>query len=491
MGLLIRFFVLGFIFSMPAPAGAAPYAGSDIDGDGVSDITLISIEGDSSLTWRSYSASGQEIDQKDGFGRNGANITLANWFSPTQASLGYVSVPNGGVEAVWTALDPNGATVQKTLGASTSFKFISGGDINNNGYSDAAVLRTEISGALIWDIRPDFFAAGDALRDARNKESALARRHRAKFSSGRVSLRFGASTDLPFMFSPGGQGSVLAILREINPGSYAVITRNPYTGRTRTILLGTLSSPLTPLPLKRASGGDILAIPSKGQSTTSISFFSSRGLPIGNSSLTGTGTIIVGQFPGMSGQGLAIQTNSSFTFVHPSAPDSQSSGQVALGIAVDDINITSFLPDSNSGGGPLPTCDMPSQAPPSSLSSVCSVMHPMNRCVLYKPGSGGTSDDRTGKPVFLWYEEINNPNVGQLKVLASNGAQLATFGFYYPAPAPLARFYSGYVGGSRYSGQELMDRALAASGSQWLYFLTKSGECWGPVRDANGRSGGR
>ena len=114
----------------------------------------------------------------------------------------------------------------------------------------------------------------------------------------------------------------------------------------------------------------------------------------------------------------------------------------------------------------------------------------MDRSVLYKPGSGGTSDARTGKPAFLWYDS-NDQRVNNLYVLASNGEQIAIFGRYTPSPCPLVRFYSGYSPGTGLSGSQLMEKAKAASGSQNLYFYTKDGNCWGPVLNANGRSGGR
>lgn len=492
----MRFFTqLSFlaVFSLWSQlAWSAPAVGGDINGDGSSDFTLITIESNSSLTWKSYNADGTQFDEQLSFGANGANIALANWQSTSQATLAFISVPSGSTDAYWTHISASDVQSQRKFGSSTSFKFISGADFNGNGYADAAVIRSEVSGNLIWDVRPDFFASGSSRSNARRKESQDAKRHRALARTGRVTLRFGKSTDSPFFFDPAGRGAVLAVLRQEASGSYSIYTRHPYTGKIRKINLGNLTSPLTPLPLQQNSGGDLLAIVSRGTSTTAVGFYSAKGALLGQGTLSGTGTLVVGKFSGASGQGIAIQSGSNFEILHPSSPSTSSNVTVASGIAVDDINITSFLPDSDdSSGGPLPTCDMPSSAPPSSLASVCTSLHPMNRCVLYKPGSGGTADDRTGKPVFLWYEEVNNPNVGQLKVLASNGAQVGTFGFYYPAPAPLARFYSGYAGGSGYTGTQLMERATAASASPWLYFLTSDGNCWGPVKNANGRSGGR
>jgi hypothetical protein len=115
----------------------------------------------------------------------------------------------------------------------------------------------------------------------------------------------------------------------------------------------------------------------------------------------------------------------------------------------------------------------------------------MNSCVLYKNGSGGTADSRTGHPAFLWYNPGDNPHVPKLDVLASNGQKIGQFGFYAVSPYPLVRFYSGYAPGTMQTGPQLAAQATAASGKPWLYFLTDNGKCWGPVLDPNGRSGGK
>ncbi len=117
-------------------------------------------------------------------------------------------------------------------------------------------------------------------------------------------------------------------------------------------------------------------------------------------------------------------------------------------------------------------------------------MHSVGSDVLYKPSSQDTGDSREGKPLFMWYDWENNPFVQNLYVLASNGEQIAIFG-YYPVGQPWSRFYSGFPPGTGRTGAELAALATAAAGRTTVYFYTKNGNCWGPVRDPRIRTGGR
>ncbi len=511
---LKRFLAALFAVScaLPSASHAAPHLlSSDINGDGVSELTLVTIESDHSLTWKSYDAStGQLVRQTSSVGALGNNLIFGNWVSTTEASIGYISAASAASMVSWVLADAQGALSSAKQFGKGSNRIVSGADFNGDGLVDAAVVADGSSSALFrWHIQPDFLAPAPARAAALKHQNRRARHHRRVTgkAAGLLSVRFGRHGDTAFFLNPDGAGDSLALLRKDNAtGIYRLLLRSPYAKVARKVIIGPLSGTQSPLPVQQADGKDLLAVYTRSGGNTPVKFFSMTGEELADFTMTGTGTVIVGNFNELPGQEIAIQTASGFTIYNPNAPTDVRTVTLASGIPVDDVNITTFgfspgggnsggggnNGGGNSGGGSGGgACGASGSAPSGGLESVCSVVYPMNTCVLYKPGSGGTADARTGRPAFLWYSPADNPGVDHLDVYASNGTKIAQFGFYFPAPAPLARFYSGYDPGTGETGSQLMAAANAASGKPWLYFFTKNGKCWGPVTNANGRSGGR
>ena len=139
-----------FAACIPATGLSQALAGSDVNADGSSDFTLITIGGDSNLSWGSYSASGVPIDGSQlTLGQSGNHIVLGNWSSVSKAQRGILSL--NGQQVLWTIVPQNGVPVAKNLGAQKD-TLISGGDFNGNGYADAAFIRKPRAGEPLYNL---------------------------------------------------------------------------------------------------------------------------------------------------------------------------------------------------------------------------------------------------------------------------------------------------------------------------------------------------
>lgn len=462
-----------FLFSLSLQA-APLRVGNDFNGDGVSDLVNIRISEGNMLDWTVDSGSGLfalENFDRTSFGRAGHHVALARWFSPSLARLGYVRLKNSRI--VWTA-SPAGSVLRKrTFGASSDI-VVSGGDYNGNGLADAAIVRTEPDGRFAWYISADMFKRRLPLRRARH----------------------GRSGDIPFYASFSGGRDWLAVIRAGSSSDYKLYLKRAYGSGKRTVSLGAIpAGSLRPLPLPQDNGGDLLAFAKRSQTSTSFTFVNMLGQVVDETSLPHVGEVIAGNFLSATGSEIAIMSDEGITAYNPVSRESLFR-EWTHNIVADHININSFDPAQPDEpiGTPAPTPRSPRDNPPpavGSLSQVCTNMHVMNRDVLYKPASQDTGDAREGKPLFMWYDAEDNPYVKQLYILASNGRQISVFGLYTPGLPPWTRFYSGYPPGLGDNSAALSAKAIAQAGNKKIYIYTENGNCWGPVPDPAGRSGGR
>jgi hypothetical protein len=449
---------------------------NDHDGDGYSDPTLISIQSGGALDWNTLSGSNlQPLLQVPSFGAVGDNITLAPWLSKTQALYGVVTLRSGKI--VWRVRRADGQVSERAFGSSGDTA-VSGADFDGNGIADAATISRSGS-KLSWTIKRNLFKPSSATIRV--------------WSGGRwvrrtlpstATLRFGNSSDLVFYADPDGKGDWMGVIQNGDK----LVYRNVYTGRVRRFsLVGFGAGSLGAMPLKQTGAPDLLVFPIRSGGVTNIYVTTFGGSLVAQTQISSTGDIILGNFTSTNNPQIAVQGSEGNYFVFTPATGETVNIQLGTGIPVDAININKILPPGETSR------EYVENPPPvgSSLESICTTITKMNRDVLYKPGSGGTNDSRTGKPAFLWYDcTTQDPGVRYLHVLASNGAVVGKFELY-PVICPLVRFYTGYGSGSMDSGSSLMAKAIAASGSKKLYFYTQNGNCWGPVNNANGRSGGR
>ncbi|MBN8548077.1 MAG: hypothetical protein J0M12_02050 [Deltaproteobacteria bacterium] len=321
------------ILSIVADAAAQAVKGSDYSSDGYSDIMLISIQGDDSLAWSAYTASGVAIPQMSiTAGVAGNHLAIANWASTTIAQRGFISL--GAEAALWTVIPETGAAVSRELGG-TKDSLISGGDFNGNGYADAAFVKKPLEAETTyrWQIRPDFFR--DAAGGPRSKAKAI------KVNFGKVGGSF-------FYVNVLGQNDWLAVLsaNPSGPGSLVQL-KNPLDGKSREFrVTGFSYANIRPLPIRqKKKRPDLLALAERSAGSTLVTFVDMRGRVKRQVTLPGEGELIVGNFLTAPGEELAIQqSDNSFLFYNP-ITEAQSSVALPTGIPIDDININSF--DSN------------------------------------------------------------------------------------------------------------------------------------------------
>ena len=319
-----------------AEAFAAPH---DFDGDGVSDISIVSIQNGGTLQWRNFlvGSSSSEI-AAESFGEAGNNLINAPWTSTTTSQIGIVSQDAEG-NIVWKLADGTANETQgKTFGIKKNF-VMSGGDFNGNGFADAAIVR-----GSTFIIQTDFFA---------NIAQQVKRSKRAKIAATELRMSLKRKGDIPFFASPDGTSDWIAVLREVKrvPGEYRVILRDPVSGQRRSVKLGLVNGSKAPLPVRRTTGGDYLAFSSVSDGRTTLSFKDMTGATVSSFTVDGDGEILVGEYSLQhTGYEVAVQGDDVFTVV---SPDAGPLGTInpPEGIAVDHVNITRFTEDGSGGGG--------------------------------------------------------------------------------------------------------------------------------------------
>lgn len=87
----------------------------------------------------------------------------------------------------------------------------------------------------------------------------------------------------------------------------------------------------------------------------------------------------------------------------------------------------------------------------------------------------GTGDARAGYPVAL-----SNFGNADITIIAENGTEIGTLGYYGVYNNELRRHYSAWKGGSHLNGYTFEKLAKEKSGSPWTY-LMQNGKCLGPI----------
>lgn len=332
----MRNFLLASLFILLAASHLSAQE-LDLDGDGVSDLPLISPQTDGSLSWQSYSpASGQAVGTAFLFGQLGDQIALAAWQVAGSSQAAVVRGTNSTKLLQWV--------VRSTSGAESSFQFgtrgstaVSGADFDGDGFSDAAIVRSPGSSTkkLLWRV---LFSPLSAA---------------AKRKPMRTNL--GPSTSLPFFMRFDTSGDVLASAENVAAG-VSIKTYNPRLRKRRSLVLNGVSLSEAPLPLRQSNGSDALGIIQRVSNTTSVSVFSPSGQLLNSISFAGTGTILAGDFikgDASPGEEVAIQNATGFQLFNPNSGQSLSVA-TPTGIPVDHININK-VSTASTPGTPTPS----------------------------------------------------------------------------------------------------------------------------------------
>jgi len=305
----------------------AASAQSDFDEDGKSELTLITINDNNSLSWNSKSAQSGVAASHGNLGKSGDHVVMGNW---NGLSLGIIKEDEDTGKVTWKVKDMNG--VVKTLEFGTNKDlFVSGGDYDGDGRLDAAVVESK-GKKLKWKIILHPFGDEGA---AEVQE-----------------FTFGKKNEAAFFMDLEGTGDWIAVLGEDPKKSTKRIARikNIVTGEVRKIKTGNPKS--RPEPIADSTGIDNFAFINKGTNTTSIIIKDRSGKKISKTTIPAPGEdegeVIIGDFTNEPGEEVAVQSSTGFVVFNPftkglteiSADD---------GIPVDEININSFQKAPGSG----------------------------------------------------------------------------------------------------------------------------------------------
>jgi hypothetical protein len=211
---------------------------------------------------------------------------------------------------------------------------ISGGDFNSDGVLDGAFVRTT-GRRLVWSINSGLFSGGVTR-----------------------TLAFGRKGNVPFFANPGTSHDWLAVLVRPSAGSLKIELRNPVTGNRKRIsgIGRSLTNFARPIPLRRADGRDNFLFVRKTAGRTTAVVLGPAGKQRARLSVPESVDVVVGEFLSDQGEELAFATSAGFVVYNP-ATRTRTTIAAPSGVAVDEVNITTFATTDNSGlPAPRDTC---------------------------------------------------------------------------------------------------------------------------------------
>lgn len=303
---------------------AAP--ATDFDGDGASDQAFVSIGDGGVLGWAARTSFANADASQGTFGETGDHLILGRWES---------QVPNIGVihqlseTAVrWRIIKNDFTEATYDIGKPSDL-FISGGDFDNSGAFDIAVVSQNVN-VLNWTVVADPFSSGGQT----------------------TSFVLGNGNSQPFFFNPRGTGDFAAIY---GTATVAGVSRKAIRGRSlsgakfkRTLMPKSVNGLGRPLPLRLSNGKDALVFVRQALSATKLIVVRPNGRILRRITVPLTGTLVIGDFEEGGDEEVLISDSEGAGFVANTA------GQVSAkttptGIPVDEVNLNSFSGGTNPG----------------------------------------------------------------------------------------------------------------------------------------------
>lgn len=319
---LSTFFLTSLIFLLSSTPRYVSAATTDADGDGVSDYALVDIKADGSLGWGAENGGGAR-SELGSWGRIGDHLVPGAYSGPSRFEL--ASVRPVGEELLWDVRTDAGKR-QFNFGTKNQ-TIVGGADFDGGGTADIGVVGIE-QGRLKWNI-------------VFNPVTASARPLKT-FTLGRRGDHI--------FYIRSGRGDCAAALPK--KGGKVPLSVRCFSGRARALRLGRIpSSSLTPIPLLGRKGEALLALPTFSPSGLVVEVVDpfKGGRRVGKVRFPHAGTILVGDFSQGPGDELAVQTleKDGFLVTQSLRGTSLLHVRTSTGIAVDEYNVNSFIPDSD------------------------------------------------------------------------------------------------------------------------------------------------
>lgn len=439
----------------------------DFDQDGLSDLVIVQIGSDNSrsLSWNKLSSIDSNIHDLGRLGRAGDHIILRDWLNQGSPQIGVVSLNSQNNAISWKIRDTAQNTHTKIFGTGGQ-TVVSGGDFNNNGYGDAAIVYQR-SRHLMWQIKYDIFS---------------------NESTEPQQVRFGKKGDQPFFASVNGNGDWLAVGRYIKANIGRLLFRHPVTGQTATVTVrGRMAGQLNktiPHRLKQANGTDLVVLTQKLGGRTAFFFKKLDNSAAKRFVFSGNGDVAVGNFTDAPGQEIVLQqSNQQYLVFNPENKEKESWAGPE-GILVDESNINRFKAVNTPSQPINPPIDTPNTPPNNPNNGSCGQIP---SSFIYKTiGSSHFNDVRRNTIGLILRKGAPGPYPSCVEVKDTRGNLIAKMGGYYPAGDEwAARYYAGIGCGSStpLNGAAIAKKAKSNTGSSLVIFDFGS-KCYGPV-DAN------
>ncbi|MCI5064214.1 hypothetical protein MRY87_00660 [bacterium] len=430
----------------------------DVDSDGLSEITLLSIDSEGNVDWQLLSSSSEystSLSDADDFGTNGVGVAAADWDGDGAVEFAHVRRVSGQNKLRWT-VQSGGDSETLNFGARNALA-IAGFDIDGDG-ADAVTVQK--NGRVAFILNP--FAGGSQVESFR-----LPRRWTRLVRGGKAEAGYYTDSDGAYL--------VVAYRSRGRAGRYRVGIHNFRNGSQSTVALSSVPRGRL-IEVVEILGGDgeprLLLHEQLSRSQARVRIFSLDGDLLFGDTYSGNAVIVGSYISGATGEQFAVQNGTSLQVV---APFGGTSGTITVpsGIVADLANINQFSANAGSGGsgggGSNP-----------GLSSVCPNISDFGGGKLWKPDSD-VSDNRGGKPVLL-LTGGNKTSRGPRKVYDSQGNVVCSGMTFKSSSIPgvnkgADHYYAGWVGGCSLSGGQMAARARANTGSSNVWVQWKTNSC--------------
>lgn len=453
--------ISGVIF--PNTSQATP---NDFDQDGVSDLTRAEVADDGSLVWRAIGSTSGTTQDLGTLGKEGDALSMAQWL--TQGTqIGVVAEAAGDDNAlVWSILDQNGGRVDKTFGKKGDL-VVAGADFNGNGVADAAVVRL-VDGQATWDISLDTFVEAE---------------------SATQQLSFGKRGDRVF-FARIDETPVdwLGVVGRGKKGNRSQARfKNLVTGEVRRFnrlpKLASSGSRPRPFAIRQPSGADHLGFQVTKGSSTTISVFTISGTRVSSSTLSGSGTVAVGDYNSGPGYEVVFQSSSDNVVINPVVADEREIENPG-GTLVDEcfIAVVGTDPSSGDSGGGSNSNGGGNSSGGGSVSQCSSIVGWPGGHIYKTIGSEHFYDVRRNTIGIVVKPGGRGPFPSCVDAIDTSGNVVAKLSLYERGNGWEARYYAG-IGcgaGTPFNGASVAAKARANTGSSRIY-MNFGGVCYGPI----------
>jgi hypothetical protein len=462
--------ILLLIFCTPIALKAQTQA-NDFNADGFSDFVLMSVNADQTIGWSYQDTVSGALVNLSSIG----NITdipiLARWKGTGLPQVGAVTYDTAEEELIWKIVNDTGAIEERSFGTN-KHTVISGGDFNGNGFVDAAIAVLKRK-RVYWQINYDLFA------NSVGKENI-------------ASLRFGREGDRVFFASPDGVSDWIGTFGRGSGGKPLLRLKSLITGEVRNytefpagLITGVRPRPV---PVKLASGIDILAFVYPSKITTKIEIRDLAGTLVSETTLDGAGEVVVGNFNNEPGEEIAVRGSQGFSVYNPTSLTTNIVSTTTSLTLADEINIGSLKSISSGGGGSSNGSNNNeggATGGPGNVSSCSSVTSWPSASHVYKTvGSDHFSpgDPRRSSANVLIKPGGSGPFPSCINIVDTKGNIVSKMGLYARGDGWAARYYSGFGCGSSFAinGSAVARKAKSNTGSSNIY-ANFGGKCYGPI----------